>query len=136
MAGVTPQKALAAANIAMQGPFEWGERDCCTAACAAFAELWGVDPMDGFPRYSDMRGAVRFLDRFGGRDGCPDFMADSCGLVASDFRPGAICAAKVTPRRWALGVCISDGLVAFKGGDGVTFKVVDNGKFWVTECHR
>lgn len=44
---------LTAAQEAMLRPWAWGEADCCTSACAAFAALHGVDPM------APLRGAYR-----------------------------------------------------------------------------
>lgn len=51
----------------MRGPFTWGARDCCTAACDAWAALWGHDPM-GQARgtYDTAFGAARIIRRAGG----------------------------------------------------------------------
>jgi hypothetical protein len=42
MARVTVSEALG--RHFLRG-WKWGEADCCTSACNAFRDLWGVDPM-------------------------------------------------------------------------------------------
>ena len=136
MARVTPDDAMEAALAAMSGPFEWWARDCCTSACAAFNRLWGINPMGNFPTYSDKRGAVEFMREYGGRDGCPEFIANNTGLIGCEPIAGAIVAAKVTLRRWALGICIDENNTAFKADNGMTIRKDIDGKFWVPSCHQ
>lgn len=134
MAGVTPEKAMGAVVASMSGPFEWWDRDCCTSACAGFASLWGMNPMADYPEYKDLRGAAEFLAQFGGRDNCADVITAQVGLTPSKPFSGALCAAWVTPRRWALGLCIERGSVAFKAGSGFTLMAANDGKFWGPPC--
>lgn len=125
-----------AANNAMAGPFRWWYSDCCTSACRAFDDLHGVDVLSGYPEYNDIRGAALFLKEYGGRDGCPEFIADRNGLIECGPIAGAICAAWVTPRRWALGICVGGGYSAFKSDNGMTIKRDIQAKYWTTECHQ
>lgn len=136
MARVTPNEAMSAAVVAMSGPFEWWLGDCCTSACVAFNSLWGINPMAGFPSYSDKRGAVEFMRKHGGREGCPEFVANNTGLIECKPVAGAISAAWVTPRRWALGICVDEENTAFKAGNGMTVRKDVVGRFWVPSCHQ
>lgn len=45
----------------MLRPFEWGAADCCTAACGAFADMHGFDPMAHWRGYRTAREAYRNL---------------------------------------------------------------------------
>ena len=60
---ISADAAMAAAERAMLRPFAWGAADCCTAACAAFADLHGFDPMAPWHGYSTARDAARNLGR-------------------------------------------------------------------------
>jgi hypothetical protein len=60
---ISADAAMAAAERAMLRPFAWGVADCCTAACGAFAELHGFDPMAHWRGYRTAREAHRNLGR-------------------------------------------------------------------------
>ena len=67
MAGISPQEALNAARHHMRHPFAWGLGSDCTAACVAFEELHGKDPLQGCKaNYETALGAARILKRAGG----------------------------------------------------------------------
>ncbi|XAI95612.1 hypothetical protein [Nostoc phage Nsp-JY21] len=62
----------------MAGPFEWGVRDCAISACAAFAEVTGVDVLAQFRgRWCGPVSAARLIRRAGGLAA----MARAAGLV-------------------------------------------------------
>lgn len=51
----------------MAGPFEWGVRDCAISACAAFAEVYGIDVLgDLHGAWSGPISAARLIRRAGG----------------------------------------------------------------------
>jgi len=67
MAGISERAAFGAAFAHMRGPFKWGLRSDCTAACAAFAAIHGQDPLRACAdRYHSALGAARILTRAGG----------------------------------------------------------------------
>jgi hypothetical protein len=78
---VTPSAALSAAMDVMDREWQWGEADCCTAACGAFALLHGVDPMEAHRgTYGDERGAMAVVARHGGWEAMCASLAGSAGL--------------------------------------------------------
>jgi hypothetical protein len=117
MAGID---AMGAIVRNMSGPFEWGPNDCSSAAFLAFNEMWGVNPLDSFPEYRGLRGAAEFIRDNGGRDGCYGHVMSRAGLVRCEPHEGALCASYMTPRRWSLGIYISENKVAFKTKSGFT----------------
>ena len=79
----------------MDRPWQWGEADCCTAACDVFLRLHGVDPMAHLRgRYATKTGAMRLIASFGGFVPMARALAEKSGLVPCEPRPGAIGATK------------------------------------------
>jgi hypothetical protein len=105
---ITVDAAMAAAERAMLRPFAWGAADCCTAACGAFADLHGFDPMADWRGYRTAREALRnlgpdpvgtirmTLERAGLTRGCA---IGGFGLTEYDGRPSLLLC--VGPDLWA-----------------------------------
>jgi hypothetical protein len=76
------------------GPFVWGASDCCTCACDAFAEAWGIDPMQPQRgRYYSAREAMHLIDAWGGWRQMFGRLARRSGLVLDEtgqHLPGAL----------------------------------------------
>jgi hypothetical protein len=111
MAQVTAEAAFNAARRRMAGAFAYPDRDCAGPACAAFADLWGRDPMAGLRgAYAGPISAARIIRRAGGWAA----LAASVGLVRADG-PGVL---GVTPRG-VLMLGLGGGWWAGKARDGV-----------------
>lgn len=78
----------------MVQPFSWGGvagADCCTAACDAFAALFGIDPMASVRgRYCDLRSAVQLIRTYGTFVDMVDTLCTEAGLIEGLDDPGAI----------------------------------------------
>ncbi|GGX63330.1 hypothetical protein GCM10007385_35580 [Tateyamaria omphalii] len=123
---LTAETVMEAVHKTMEGPFVRGVSDCCTAACQAFGEVWGEDPL-GPVEYRTAIGAARFLLPYGGIDGCAKAIAARAGLVLGDAAPGALgvirhqAAATSDPelsRGWVMGICVDGRTWAIKGEHG------------------
>jgi hypothetical protein len=122
MAGtVTPEAALDAALRHMAGRFDWRRANCCGGACAAFAELWGIDPMaDLRPLITGSRAARRIVRTAGGLARLVADRAGRFGLVAS-AAPGAL----AVTDQGNLALSLGGGTWAAQGADGVVFLRAD-----------
>lgn len=92
MAGkLTPDDVMAAVEEHMGGPFVWGRADCCSAPCAAFAALHGIDPMARVRGTYDSRsGAWRLIRTMGGLQTFAPRLARDAGLRAVPSGIGVI----------------------------------------------
>ena len=121
---VTAEAALDAAERAMEGPFEWGARDCCASACAAFSALWGVDPMAGWRGRCHSEADAQAIIRGGGgliRLAVRAFTG--AGLVrraAEDARPGDLAILRL--ERDVLGLAVGGGMFAAKSPSGMALE--------------
>ncbi|MFN6976942.1 MAG: DUF6950 family protein [Gemmobacter sp.] len=117
----------------MDGPFVWGQADCCTAACDVFAALTGTDPMAPLRgRYSTERGALRIIRRAGGWHALIDALAAGAGLARCAPAAGALTLVR-TQAGLALGVVIESGMIAAKAADGAAILPADHG---IGPCRR
>lgn len=120
---VTPEAALAAARKHMGGPFTWAAADCASAACNAWAELWGRDPMAHLRgAYVGPISALRHIRRAGGYLGLMADCADRHGLIATDAPQAGDLVALPGPAPFGdtLTLCIQPGQFAGKGKHGMT----------------
>ena len=79
------------ATRVMAGRFEWGVRDCFTAASDVFAELHGLDFMADFRRsYASEFGSLRIIARHGSLMGVARECALRLRLIETPARTGAI----------------------------------------------
>ena len=105
------------------GEFRWGRKDCCTAACDAFAELWGIDPMASLRgRYRTRREALALIAEHGGMGTLASELARDARLMSrapANARAGDV-ALMVVDGRAALGIAVGDGFFAAKGPSGLT----------------
>lgn len=121
---ITEDDALRAARRSMRGAFSWGDADCASAACAAFALLHGVDPLGPVRgTYDTAAGAWAIVAAAGGyQPWCAARFAEA-GLVESDA-PGSGDLVMVPGREpfgLALALCIRPGLAVLKGEGGPAF---------------
>ncbi|CUH66805.1 hypothetical protein TG4357_02649 [Thalassovita gelatinovora] len=114
---VSRQAALDAALSCMSGGFVWGRSDCCHAACAAFCQLWSVNPMRAVPSYDSALSAALYVRRNGGARACIGRHMEDAGLVISASLPGVLGLLSVPGDcwTWALGLCLGDGEFAVHG---------------------
>jgi hypothetical protein len=72
-------------------PFQWGAADCCTTACDAFCDRWGVDPMAPWRgRYTGPVSALRLVRARGGWLPACDWLAETAGLHRAGHADGAL----------------------------------------------
>ena len=120
MARLTPEDVLAAVMDVMSGPWVWGQRDCCAAACEVFRRLHGIDPM------ADLRGvaatreeADRIVSAYGGMEAMAARKLAEAGLVATDDpQPGDLGLSPERPEGRVLCICIEPGRWAAKTARG------------------
>ncbi len=108
---------MAEVERVMLRPFEWGPCDCCSAACAVFHALWGIDPMAPFRGYRGALSAARLMRRHGGLEVMAGMMADRAGLIPG-HRIGGLAISPAALRHRAILICIEPGLWAGKSKHG------------------
>lgn len=122
---MTPATALACARDRMSGPFVWHDKDCCTAAANAFAELWGVDVAAHIRgAYRNALGAARILRAAGGYEpwfltacrvaGLSRSVAPRAGDLVLIPLPAVFLGA-------VMALCFGPSDFALKGRDGITY---------------
>ena len=122
---MTPLAAFGAAWKHLRNPFAWGLRSDCTAACAAFSMLHGVDPLEGCKaRYSTALGAARILKRAGGYLAWCRATFDLTETDTPQVGDLALIASADTFGA-ALAVCINHGEFASKSEAGMTVNRAD-----------
>lgn len=103
------------------GEFRWGVRDCSTAACDAFAELWGVDPLAPHrDRYRTRAEAKALIAEHGGELRLAGATCRAAGLVhrwPEETRAGDLALLHLHDRK-VLGLAIGDGWFAAKAPGG------------------
>jgi hypothetical protein len=106
----------------MDRPWQWGEADCCTAACDVFLRLTDIDPMAALRgRYRTRGQAYAVIRDMGGFEAMADTLAAQAGLTAvADGQPGDIGVGILPGGRRALVVCIAPGRYAGKTQTGFT----------------
>jgi hypothetical protein len=99
--------------------WQWGQADCCTAACDVHLRVFGVDPMAPLRgRYASRGGALRLIRVAGGLVALAGDLAARAGLHAvSDDAPGALGVAAM-PGGEALLICLRPGSWAGKTAGG------------------
>ena len=121
---VTAEAALEAVERALDGPRAVGRCDCVTAACDAFAEMFGIDPIATWRgRWSSDADAAAILAAEGGpvRLAVGAFL--DAGLVRrapADARPGDLALLNFVGSV-ILGNAIGGGMFATKAPDGMAF---------------
>ncbi|AGT07910.1 DUF6950 family protein [Paracoccus aminophilus] len=109
---VTPDRVMAEVERVMSRPFEWGPRDCCSAACDVFAALWGFDPMARFRGYRGARDALRLMADGGGLPKLCAQVSRETGLIEGHAPGGfGLTAIEGLP---SLLICITPGTWAGK----------------------
>lgn len=129
--------ARAAAEAAMLRPWAWGEADCCTAACSAFAALHGVDPMAPLRgRYADEAGARAAVAARGGWDVMTAGLAQAAGLteIAPEAAPAGAIGLAVRAGERSLVLAVGDGLWAGKTLRGLALFRDGVVRAWVAPC--
>lgn len=127
-AAVTPDAVRAAALEAMTARWVWGESDCAASACAAFARLFGVDPL------APLRGLYRTAGEAAAAQG-PDWpavcaaMAEAAGLVEGPEQTGAL-GLIPHPNGASVAICIRPGLWAAKTLGGLAEVRVEAERCW------
>ena len=131
---------MAAVISAMDTPMQWGQSDCCAAACTVFHTLHGVDPMENVRgRYKSAAEASNIVDPWGGLLPYAEHLAESCGLVAGIGETGEI---GVSCGGRAIGfggrcllICVKPGVWAAKTRRGfATVREVD--RSWRAQSHH
>jgi hypothetical protein len=96
------------------GPFVWGQSDCCTCVCDAFAARFGIDPMAPLrDMYCGEADAREMIKAWGGWVKMFRSLADLAGLPVSDpavWSDGAIGLALTAKQGPALVYGAADGL--------------------------
>lgn len=133
---ITRADALAAVMDAYDAPFGYGAADCCTAACAAFARLHGIDPMEPMRGgYTSGRGATRLIGRQGGWAAMTARLAQAAGLRECDPVPGALVLTRLHDGRQALGLALAPAQIAVKTKTGFE-TVAEHDVAWWPTCRR
>lgn len=119
MAGiVTPDAVFAAVDDHMGGPMIWGQSDCTASACAVFAALHGVDPLQPLRgTYDSPITAARMIRRAGGMLSLGRRLARVAGLRPCGEVPGAIGVLR-NDGRLVAAICLMPGKWAAKTADG------------------
>lgn len=118
-AQLTPADVLTVCDDLMAGPFLWGPCDCCSAACAVFARLHGINPMASLPAYAGAQGAARVIAEAGGWGALTARLARAAGL-SDGHAIGGLALSRPDPRgRRSLMICVDHGLWAAKSQTGL-----------------
>ena len=115
---VTPDAVFAAVDDHMGGPMIWGQSDCTASACAVFAALHGVDPLQPLRgSYDSPITAARMIRRAGGMLALGQRLARGAGLVRCGEVPGAIGILR-NDGRLVAAICLMPGKWSAKTADG------------------
>ena len=123
---MTETAAMDAAVSVMSENWAWGDRDCATAACAAFAELRGFDPMAPLRgQYSTALGCARIVRPHGSMTQCAiDVLGDQGFRISERSEVGDLGLKYIRSGLFdaALVICVAPGIWAGKGyGGSMTF---------------
>jgi len=132
MSMLDDQQVLGLVERHFVGPFVWGRSDCAQAACAAFRELWGVDPLASIRRYDSEFGALRQISENGG-EAFVDVVFARAGLVRCAARPGAIGVLPSADARikWAMALCLTPLTCVTKcRAGGLSLRPARDAMFW------
>lgn len=90
---------------ALRRPFAWGAQDCASFAFACAAAMLGRDPAARWRgRYTDARGAVKIISRFGGLPGLASALLGTVPIEPRQARRGDLLLA-CRANGPSLGVC-------------------------------
>lgn len=120
---VTPERVFDVASDRMAGPIVYGRNDCCTGACDAHFELYGIDPMAPIRgRYGDKRSGAILISQNGGFMTLGHYLAREAGLVECQERTGAIGISArgkgAGPEHRGIAICVEPGIWLGKGERG------------------
>lgn len=116
---IDSRAAFGAALGSMRGPFAWGLRRDCTAACVAFCDLHGTDPLAGCQdSYTTVLGAARILKQAGGYLAWCEATFDLPTTTTPKVGDLALIAS-ADPFGAALAICIQPGEYASKTETGM-----------------
>lgn len=118
--GFPPTLVARLVEAHMGGEFIWGVSDCCMGPANVFADLTGVDVLEGYRvAYPKREAVLQAMDRAGGALAYASAQLRACGLQEIGEAPGALGVA-VTARGFHGAICLMPGQWAIKAQQGFT----------------